>query len=219
MGKVFEIASSVSTPLAVSGFLAAVFFFVVKQILAKNIFPSLSRQLSSEIIKLIIDRLFVLSLVALVLGFLGYILPRPKAASSLAPFTSVDLSGEWVSHLPPSGVLGVGEQLSFTFKTQGDTLLVEVESEIPGIHHSIDGAAGKIEGNNISFHISRIHHDSRVITGPGGFRSEPIQEPYTISYYGTVANNKIDFFRYYSSGGSPDKFTAKRREMITDERH
>lgn len=72
MNKFLEIASNVSTPLALGGIFAAVFFFVMRQILAKNIFPALTKQLSSDILKLIINRLFVLSLIAMVLGFIGY---------------------------------------------------------------------------------------------------------------------------------------------------
>jgi len=73
MGKILEIATNVSTPLMLAGFLAGVFFLILRQILKKNLFPVLTRQLSADIIKLIIDRLFTLALVALVLGFVGFV--------------------------------------------------------------------------------------------------------------------------------------------------
>ncbi len=78
MQEIFEIASNLSTPLALGGFFAAVVFFIFRQILKKNFFPTLTKSHSAEIIKTIIDRLFVLALVAMVLGFAGYILPHPN---------------------------------------------------------------------------------------------------------------------------------------------
>lgn len=83
MEKVLEIASSISTPLGLSGLFAAFLFFIFKQILEKNIFPALSRALGGQIITLIIERLFVLALVAMILGFVGYLIARlvpPSAA-------------------------------------------------------------------------------------------------------------------------------------------
>lgn len=72
MERVFEIVSKVSTPLGASGIVIAALFFIFREIIKKNIFPTLTRNLSSEIIKLVIQRLYVLGLVSLVLGFLGY---------------------------------------------------------------------------------------------------------------------------------------------------
>jgi len=72
--EIFKIATNVSTPLMLAGFLAAAFFLIIRYILKKDIFPTLNRQLSSDIIKLIIERLFILALIALVLGFAGFVL-------------------------------------------------------------------------------------------------------------------------------------------------
>ncbi|MDM8544257.1 hypothetical protein QUF90_24530 [Desulfococcaceae bacterium HSG9] len=92
MEKIFEIAGAVSTPLALSGFVASIFFFLFKQIIAKNIFPILTKQLSSDIIKLIIHSVFILSLVAMMLGFFGYILSI-TADSSIPAHSSNDSLG------------------------------------------------------------------------------------------------------------------------------
>lgn len=73
MSAILEIATDVSTPLMVAGFLAGGFFLILRQILRKDLFPALTRQLSADIIKLIIERLFTLALVALVLGFGGFV--------------------------------------------------------------------------------------------------------------------------------------------------
>ena len=70
MTKIFEIASQVSTPLALAGFIACVVFFVLRQIVAKNIFPRLTSAVGAGLLRHIIDRLFVLALVAMCLGFI-----------------------------------------------------------------------------------------------------------------------------------------------------
>jgi len=75
MNTIFNIASNIATPLALGGFFAAIFFFLIKQIIEKNIFPTLTKALSSDIIKLIIHYVFFLSLIAMILGFIGYIIP------------------------------------------------------------------------------------------------------------------------------------------------
>jgi len=74
MDKIFQIATRISTPVALGGFLAAVFFFLAQQIIAKDIFPKLSEKLGSALLMNIIDKAFVLALVAMVLGFAGYAL-------------------------------------------------------------------------------------------------------------------------------------------------
>lgn len=74
MERVLEIASTVSTPLGLGGLFAAIVFFIFKQILQRDLFPRLSRDHSAALLKLIVDRLFVLALVAMVLGFSGYVL-------------------------------------------------------------------------------------------------------------------------------------------------
>jgi hypothetical protein len=73
MERLLEIASNVSTPLALSGLIAAIFFLVLRQIVAKNIFPQLTSAVGGKLLKLIVERLFVLALIAMVLGFAGYI--------------------------------------------------------------------------------------------------------------------------------------------------
>ncbi len=82
MQEIFEIASRISTPLALGGFFAAILFFIFREILRKDVFPTLAKSASAEIIKTIIDRLFILALVAMVLGFAGYILPNPNSSAS-----------------------------------------------------------------------------------------------------------------------------------------
>lgn len=62
-----------------AGFLAASFFFIARQIIKAGIFPQLTRQLSGDIIKIIIERLFILSLIAMILGFIGFIYEKSRS--------------------------------------------------------------------------------------------------------------------------------------------
>lgn len=76
MAEIVEIATKVSTPLALGGLVAALMFFLLRQILARNIFPKLTEVLGARILRLIIDRLFVLALVSVILGFVGFLFSR-----------------------------------------------------------------------------------------------------------------------------------------------
>ncbi len=74
MNKIFEIASNISTPLALSGFIAAILFLIFRKILSLSIFSKLAKKESTEIIKRIIFYLFILAVISMILGFFGYIL-------------------------------------------------------------------------------------------------------------------------------------------------
>ncbi|MGR0479986.1 MAG: hypothetical protein ACTFAL_00905 [Candidatus Electronema sp. V4] len=82
MEKLFQISTTISTPLALGGLFAVIFFFIIKQMLAKDIFSPLTKSSSFNILKTIVDRLFVLALIAMLLGFAGYIIPMLLPASS-----------------------------------------------------------------------------------------------------------------------------------------
>lgn len=87
MDSIFEITSKVSTPLALAGVAVAVLFFIFRQIIKKNIFPKLTVALAGTIIQSIIHKMFILAIVAIVLGFAGYVVakfapvPRPPPDS------------------------------------------------------------------------------------------------------------------------------------------
>ena len=75
MGDIFEIATRVSTPLALGGLVVGSLFLTFRQILSMKIFPQLSRQLGGKIIIKIINTFLVLALVAITLGFIAYVTP------------------------------------------------------------------------------------------------------------------------------------------------
>jgi len=121
MNKVFEIAANISTPLMLAGFIAAAFFLIIRQILKMKLFPKLNRLLAAAIIKLIIERLFILALVAMILGFVGFVLTVVAIPLPLTPPQVVQtLSGViWdEDHKPLAGVevslRDVSEKPTFT---------------------------------------------------------------------------------------------------------
>lgn len=91
MQDIFQIASNVSTPLALGGFVTAVLFFIFRQILKKDIFPSFTKTASAEVIKIVVDRLFILALISMVLGFAGFVISnRINASPSTDKINSLD---------------------------------------------------------------------------------------------------------------------------------
>jgi hypothetical protein len=75
MDRLLEIASNIPTPIALAGFLAGAFLILAREVINKNIFPTLTKALSGTIIIVIINRVFVLALVAMVLGFISFTIP------------------------------------------------------------------------------------------------------------------------------------------------
>jgi len=75
MQKVFEIATKVSTPLALGGFVIAVVFFIIKQILSPKFLSQANPNQSSKILHKIITLIFILGLVSLTFGLVGYLVP------------------------------------------------------------------------------------------------------------------------------------------------
>lgn len=72
MISIFETGSNISSLTGIAGFVIAAFFLIARQLLKKNIFPRLTRDLSVEIINKLIDRFFWLSVLSIALGFIGF---------------------------------------------------------------------------------------------------------------------------------------------------
>ncbi len=98
MQDVFEITSHISTPLMLAGIFASVLFFIFRQILKKKIFPSFTKAAGYEVIKTIIDKIFLLALVSMFFGFAGYVITiivQPnQAKKSLDQVSKDDAQGK-----------------------------------------------------------------------------------------------------------------------------
>ncbi|HCN31188.1 MAG TPA: hypothetical protein DIT64_21245 [Verrucomicrobiales bacterium] len=113
MNQVIEIAFKVSTPLALGGLLAAFAFYIFKAIIEKKIFPKLTAKLSGTILLAIINRIFVLALVAMILGFFGYALAF--FAKKYAPSVSISF---------PEGMT-LGAAIEMTEIAGGHTVVIQ----------------------------------------------------------------------------------------------
>ena len=96
--SIFDFATRIS-PLALAGFALAVLFFIFRQLLAKNIFPTLSKAIGGALLRQIVDRLFVLALVSMLLGFAGYFAGKGHTPAKLP----TALAGETFLNLLYSG--------------------------------------------------------------------------------------------------------------------
>lgn len=66
---------NIPTPLALGGLILSGLIAVFLAILKLNIFPKLNKELGEKVISQMMRYLFVLALVGMLLGFVGYILP------------------------------------------------------------------------------------------------------------------------------------------------
>ena len=117
MGHLFDVATSIKTPLAFGGFVAAILFWSVRQIVAKDIFPKLSSGHGADLLRLIVDRLFVLALVSTVLGVVSYL------AISLFPHPDLTHEDPIAPASQPYGASPIQE-----YRVAGDTALVPTDT-------------------------------------------------------------------------------------------
>jgi hypothetical protein len=102
---------------------------------------------------------------------------------------AADVSGKWTADMPGRG--GNTTTSTFTFKADGNTLTGSVSNP----RGSTDIANGKIDGDNISFDVTR--------DTPNGSM--------TMHYTGTVSGDEIKFKVMREGGeGQAREFTAKR---------
>jgi hypothetical protein len=76
MERILAIATKVSTPLALGGLIVGLFFFVVKLIISAGLIPQVTVEAGGTILLRIINGFIILSLVAVVLGFVGYVIQK-----------------------------------------------------------------------------------------------------------------------------------------------
>ena len=113
MERFLEIATNVSTPIGLGGLYAAIFFLIARELVKSNIFPRFSKQLASDLVKTIIDRLFILSLVAVVLGFTGYVVAWVVPHSSPTTNVPYDSHSQGLPSPPFSDSSRITEQHSW----------------------------------------------------------------------------------------------------------
>lgn len=76
MSALIEFAKSISSPLQLGGLFAVILFAIFKLVIQQGGLRKVTSEHSAMIIRMIIDKLFWLAMVALVLGFAAAVLPR-----------------------------------------------------------------------------------------------------------------------------------------------
>src|SRR6266496_2306317 len=71
--KLFQIASRVATPLSLASTVVIVLYLVYRNILSLGVFSALAESNTFNLLNSIVDKLFYLSLVALILGVAAYV--------------------------------------------------------------------------------------------------------------------------------------------------
>lgn len=82
MNHIIETASSISTPLALSGLIAAVYLLLIRKILSLPIFVKLTRKDTAKVVNKTLNHLLLILLATVAIGFTGYVLALPSKTES-----------------------------------------------------------------------------------------------------------------------------------------
>jgi hypothetical protein len=141
MDNILEVASKVSTPLALGGVVVAILFGLFKQIIGGGFFPKLTQAFSGALLQNVVNKVFYLALVAIFLGFLAYIIPlfAGKAPGSDVQSVSFSLTSNMTFH-DAAEMIASNDSHTVTFpectnaeletKVKGDRLTARTSKEL-----------------------------------------------------------------------------------------
>lgn len=75
MKEILSVLLEIKTPLVVGGIAVVCFYFILRVIIHKNLISQVSKTRSFKLIIVIINRFFILAILAILLGFIGYVIP------------------------------------------------------------------------------------------------------------------------------------------------
>lgn len=225
MEKIIEIASNVSTPIALSGLIAAFLFFIFRKILGMNIFSKISQNNSFKILQLIINKIFIVSIVAMILGFFGYILPFLLAINSVQDTASIKRDNQLLvkyGRFEPMPTFFTPEQKGFKsdfYETAFLYITLQNIDNEPIILTSMD--ASEIKGKKILSEVystagfgKEIGKNKPIIIKPG----EEVEVKYStgFKFHGLATLLDIESLKnesYYSE----ERFKLSNRVALIDE--
>lgn len=73
MSSLVDSVANISTPLGIGGLALLVVVVIARRILTPEIIPQLAKAHAFAVVKMLIDRSFVLAVISIVLGFVGYL--------------------------------------------------------------------------------------------------------------------------------------------------
>src|SRR6266446_280152 len=98
--SILEIATKVSTPLALAGITTGILYLLYRLLLKSGLLSQVGTTHSFRIINRVVTFLFILALVATILGISGYI-----AVLIIQPVRQSNISGDELSVLPPNNLI------------------------------------------------------------------------------------------------------------------
>jgi hypothetical protein len=161
MEEVFKALARSSPPLAIAGIISSFLFYGIRECLRRNLIPPIAKRDSRGAIYLIINKLFILSLLALVLGFVAYAVDRYFAyhnqGANESDKVSDDESVSTGSTIPSRGTDGIAS--SFARKQDDST----GRRDLLMSHNLVP--ARDLEFNAIANESDKVSNDESVSTG------------------------------------------------------
>ena len=196
-----QLLESVGKIAGIGGLALGVFVLLFEEVIRKNIFPMLSDDHASGLIRQFMYLTFVVAVCGIVSWtYVAVKLPKPAAANEASALAepqhgSTDIGGTWKASVKYSW--GDTYPETFEFERHGQDLAGSA-SYVTAAHGIVDG---KIEGNRLTFQT----------TSYSELNERRYQEKHR--YRGTISGDTIDFVLDTDSGYDappPTKFTARR---------
>jgi hypothetical protein len=149
---IFKNVISIENPLGLIGLIATIFFFIIRQILKQKIFPKLSQTLSSGLLKTIIDRLFVLSILVIIIAAFLYFYNNKKETPE---YISGNIYWENTQGKSAENITVKAIQLGKTVKTDSYGAF-----EFPKVMESKTEYTFELSGSNINDTVITVIRDS-----------------------------------------------------------
>ncbi len=73
---IWDVVRNISTPLLLSGLVVAIMYLLFRTILKMDIFKPLTRQMGGKLIFRIVNIIFIIALITIVFGFIGYLMDK-----------------------------------------------------------------------------------------------------------------------------------------------
>jgi hypothetical protein len=152
------VATRVGTPLALGGLIIGVFFLIVRLVISAGLIPQVTVESGGTILLRIINGFIILSLVAVVLGFLGFWLRirYPKINPNYVNFTSPQEYS--LSQLV--AVIAAKRNVTINFNSNCDESVRKARIE-PGNHegrdmkHLLESLKQRVKGQSISYAVKK----------------------------------------------------------------
>jgi hypothetical protein len=198
-----QLLEAVGKIAGIGGIALGVFVLLFEEVIRKNIFPMLSDDHASGLIRQFMYLTFVVAVCGIAAWtYVAVKLPKPAIASDVrvpaqpqSQPASVEIGGTWKASVKYSW--GDTYPETFEFEARGHEIS-GTATYVTGAHGIVDG---KVEGNRLSFQT----------TSYSDLNDRRYQEKHR--YRGTISGDTIDFVLDTDSGYDappPTKFTARR---------